>query len=63
MTGIISVDWECVTDGKTAQGAIFKSNILDLLNAGYNLQVELADGSKGPLFTESEKFALWFDSI
>jgi hypothetical protein len=44
-------------------GSHFKSNIQDLLNAGYNLQVELADGSKGPLFTESEKFALWFDSI
>jgi hypothetical protein len=63
MTGIISVDWECVTDGKTAQGAIFKSNIQELLKAGYKLQVELADGSNGPLFTESEKFAHWFDSI
>jgi hypothetical protein len=51
MTGIISVDWECVTDGKTAQGAIFKSNIQELLKAGYKLQVELADGSNGPLFT------------
>lgn len=63
MSGIISVDWECVTHGKTAQGSIFKSNIQGLLNAGYKLQVELAGGSKGPLFTESEEFAHWFDSI
>ncbi|MFM7008357.1 MAG: hypothetical protein ACKO0Z_03375 [Betaproteobacteria bacterium] len=63
MAGTISVDWDCVSDGKTLQGAIFKGNMQELLKAGYTVQIHFLDGSRGPTFSDSEKFGEWFDSI
>jgi hypothetical protein len=42
VSGTISVDWECVTDGKTEQCALFKGNMQDLLKAGYKVQIQCA---------------------
>ena len=63
MAGTISVDWECVSDGKTAQGSLFKSNMQGFLRAGYAVRVLLPDGSDGPRFTDADEFGGWFDSI
>lgn len=63
MSGTISVDWECVSDGKTEQGALFKGTMQDLLKAGYKVEIHHLDGSKGQVFTDHEDFGHWFDSI
>ena len=63
MAGVISVNWECVSDGKTVQGALFKSNMQELLKAGYQLQIHRLDGSNGPFFTDADDFGRWFDSL
>ena len=57
----VHVSWECVTDGKTRAGANFKSIMEQLLDEGYQLDIETPSG-KQP-FTSKQTFGVWFDAI
>jgi hypothetical protein len=57
----IHVSWECVTDGKTRAGANFKYLMEQLLDEGYQLDIETLSGKQ--LFTSKQTFAEWFDAI
>jgi hypothetical protein len=63
MSGMISIEWECVSDGKTEQGALFKGAIQELLKLGHTVQIYHLDASKGPIFTDPEEFGHWFESF
>ncbi len=46
MSNNISVPWECVTDGRTRQGANLKHHLEALLNSGFRLDVETPEGER-----------------
>lgn len=63
MAGTITVDWECVTDGKTPQGGNFRAHVVDFLKSGYRLVVISSDGCTQRVFEDSDGFITWFDAI
>ena len=57
----VHVSWECVTDGKTRTGANFKYLMEQLLDEGYQLDIETPSGKQS--FSSKQTFAAWFDTI
>jgi len=57
----VHVSWECVTDGKTRAGANFKYLMEQLLEEGYQLDIETPSGQQ--TFASKQMFAAWFDEI
>jgi hypothetical protein len=58
---LIHVSWECVTDGKTIEGANFQYNMGKLLDDGYQLDIDTPAGKRS--FTSKEMFDEWFDAL
>lgn len=57
----VQVSWECVTDGKTRVGANFKFLMEQLLDEGYQLDIDTP--TEKQLFTSKQAFDAWFDAI
>jgi hypothetical protein len=57
----IHTSWECVTDGKTRAGANFKYLMEQLLDEGYQLDIDTPTGKQ--LFASKQAFGAWFDAI
>ena len=59
----IEVPWECVSDGKTRQGANLGHLLEQLLSSGYSLDVEMPSGAERTVFKTVEEFRTWFASL
>jgi len=57
----VYVSWECVADGKTRAGANFKYLMGQLLDEGYQLDIDTPTGKHS--FTSRQSFDAWFDAL